>query len=53
MAKHIKSDTSDTSGTLLSLVLFVKGLCNALWKMGYEDALSKESEIKEFFRKKS
>ena len=50
MAKHIKPETS---GTLLSLVLFEKGFCNALWKMGYEDALSKESEIKEFFRKKS
>ena len=50
MAKHIKPETS---GTLLSLVLFEKGFCNALWKMGYEDALSKESEVKEFFRKKS
>ena len=47
MAKHIKPDSSST---LLSLVLFEKGFCNALWKMGYEDALHKESEIREFFR---
>jgi NTE family protein len=48
MAKHIKPDTSST---LLSLVLFEKGFCNALWKMGYEDALAKESEIRQFFRR--
>ncbi len=48
MAKHIKPDSS---GTLLSLVLFEKGFCSALWKMGYEDALSKESEIRQFFRR--
>ena len=47
MAKHIKSDTS---GTLLSLVLFEKGFCSALLKMGYEDALAKETEIRTFFR---
>lgn len=48
MAKHIKPDSSST---LLSLVLFEKGFCSALLKMGYEDALSKESEIRHFFRK--
>jgi len=48
MAKHIKPDTSST---LLSLVLFEKGFCSALGKMGYEDALAKESEIKQFFRR--
>ncbi len=48
MAKHIKADSSST---LLSLVLFEKGFCSALWKMGYEDALHKESEIREFFRR--
>lgn len=48
MAKHIKPGSSST---LLSLVLFEKGFCSALWQMGYEDALAKESEIKQFFRK--
>jgi len=47
MAKHIKPDSSST---LLSLVLFEKGFCSALGKMGYEDALGKESEIRQFFR---
>lgn len=47
MAKHIKVDSSST---LLSLVLFEKGFCNALWDLGYEDALEKEAEIREFFR---
>ena len=47
MAKSIKPDSSSA---LLSLVLFVKGFCSALWKMGYEDALSKESNIRHFFR---
>jgi NTE family protein len=50
MAKHIKPDTSST---LLSLVLFEKGFCSALWKMGYEDALAKEAEIRQFFRRQS
>jgi NTE family protein len=48
MAKHIKPDSSST---LLSLILFEKGFCSALWEMGYEDALSKESKIRHFFRK--
>ncbi len=47
MAKHIKPDSS---GTLLSLVLFEKGFCSSLMKLGYEDALANESEIKHFFR---
>ncbi|MDA0281410.1 MAG: patatin-like phospholipase family protein [Proteobacteria bacterium] len=47
MAKNIKPDSSST---LLSLILFEKGFCSALWKMGYEDALSKESKIRHFFR---
>lgn len=47
MAKHIKPDSSST---LLSLVLFEKEFCTALWKMGYEDALHKEDEIVRFFR---
>lgn len=48
MAKHIKPDSS---GTLLSLVLFEKEFCTALWKMGYEDAMQKEEEIMHFFRR--
>ncbi|GJM12164.1 MAG: hypothetical protein DHS20C12_05670 [Pseudohongiella sp.] len=47
MAKHIKPDSSST---LLSLVLFEKEFCGALWKMGFEDALNKEAEIETFFR---
>jgi NTE family protein len=46
MAKYIKPESS---GTLLSLVLFEKGFCTALWKLGYEDALEKETEIRQFF----
>lgn len=47
MARYIKSRSS---GTLLSLVLFEPGFCNALRQMGFEDALSKETEIRDFFR---
>ena len=46
MARQIKLDSSST---LLSLVLFEKGFCNALWELGHEDALEKETEIREFF----
>jgi NTE family protein len=48
MAKSIKPDSSSA---LLSPVLFEKGFCSALWKMGYEDASSKEGNIRHFFRK--
>ncbi len=48
MTRHIKPDTSST---LLSLILFEKGFCSALLKMGYEDALIKEKEIRRFFRR--
>jgi len=47
MARQIKPDTSST---LLSLILFEKGFCSALMDMGYEDALAKESEVRQFFR---
>ena len=47
MAKSIKPDSSSA---LLSPVLFEKGFCSALWKMGYEDASSKEGNIRHFFR---
>lgn len=47
MAKHIKPDSS---GTLLSLVLFEKGFCKALRDLGFEDAMAKEMEIRQFFR---
>ena len=38
------------SGTILSLILFEKGFCRALMKLGYEDAMKMEQEIREFFR---
>ncbi len=47
LARYIKPSGS---GTVLSLILFEKGFCNALMKLGYEDALEKETEIREFFR---
>lgn len=47
MAKHIKPDSS---GTLLSLVLFEKGFCTALLELGFQDAMAYESEIRHFFR---
>lgn len=50
MARHIKRDTSST---LLSLILFEKGFCSALLEMGYADALAKEDEIKQFFRRQA
>ena len=37
------------SGTILSLVLFEPGYCNALMQLGYEDAKAKEEEILRFF----
>ena len=48
MAKHIKADSS---GTLLSLVLFEKGFCSALLKLGYADAMENEQKIRHFFRR--
>ncbi len=48
MSKYIKSESS---GTLLSLILFEKGFCNALWQLGYDDAMEKEAEIREFFKR--
>lgn len=47
MSRYIKDNGS---GTLLSLVLFEKGFCNALWQLGFEDALNKEKDIKAFFQ---
>jgi len=46
MSRYIKSEST---GTMLSLILFEKGFCNALRKLGFEDAMEKEAEIKEFF----
>lgn len=37
------------SGTLLSLILFEKGFCTSLWKLGFKDALAMEDEIRDFF----
>lgn len=47
MARYIKEDTA---GTMLSLILFEKGFCSRLWQLGFDDAMAKEDEIKEFFR---
>lgn len=46
MSRYIKAESS---GTMLSLILFEKGFCNALRQLGYEDAMEKEAEIREFF----
>lgn len=46
MAKYIKEGSS---GTLLSLILFESGFCNALCELGFKDAMEKETEIREFF----
>ena len=37
------------SGAILSLVLFEPGYCNALMQLGYNDAMAKEQEIRQFF----
>lgn len=47
MARFIKEDSS---GTLLSLVLFEKGFCDALRHLGFADAMEKEEEIRQFFQ---
>lgn len=46
MSRYIKEGSS---GTLLSLVLFEQGFCDALWQLGFDDAMEKEKEIVEFF----
>lgn len=46
MSRYIKEGSS---GSLLSLVLFEKGFCTALWQLGFDDAMEKEEEIKTFF----
>ena len=38
------------AGSLLSLVLFEQGFCNALYDLGYRDAMAKSAEIRSFFR---
>lgn len=45
LARHV----SARAGTLLSLVLYEKGFCNALWRLGFDDAMEKEEEIRRFF----
>ena len=45
LTRYIKPDGS---GTILSLILFEPGFCNALIQLGYEDAMEKEKEIREF-----
>ncbi|MEX2469650.1 MAG: patatin-like phospholipase family protein [Pseudohongiellaceae bacterium] len=46
LSRYIKPETS---GTLLSLILFEKGFCTALWQLGFNDAMAKEEEIRRFF----
>lgn len=46
MAKYIKEGSS---GTLLSLILFESGFCSALCDLGFNDAMEKETQIREFF----
>ncbi|NKB31772.1 MAG: patatin-like phospholipase family protein [Pseudomonadales bacterium] len=46
MSRYIKSESS---GTMLSLILFERGFCTALWQLGFDDAMAKETEIREFF----
>lgn len=47
MAKYIKEGSS---GSLLSLILFEAGFCNALCSLGFNDAMEQELMIREFFR---
>ena len=47
LARYIKPDSS---GTLLSLILFEQGFCSKLYQLGLADALEKEAEIRRFFR---
>ena len=47
LSRYIKPSGS---GTVLSLILFEQGFCNALMKLGYEDAMEQETAIREFFR---
>lgn len=46
MSRYIKEGSAST---ILSLILFEKGFCNALWQCGHDDAMEKETEIIEFF----
>ena len=46
MSRYIKPGSS---GTMLSLILFEKGFCTALWQLGFEDAMAKEADIRRFF----
>ncbi|PCJ26098.1 MAG: Patatin [SAR86 cluster bacterium] len=47
MSRYVKGSSS---GTLLSLVLFEKGFCTDLMKLGFEDAMEKEQSIAQFFK---
>ena len=47
ISRYVKTGAS---GTLLSLILFEKGFCNALWQLGFDDAMAKQAEIRRFFR---
>jgi NTE family protein len=46
LSRYIKPGAS---GTLLSLILFEQGFCQALFDLGLKDAMAKEAEIRRFF----
>ena len=46
MTRYIKEGSS---GTLLSLILFERGFCSALWQLGFDDAMEVEGRIRDFF----
>ncbi len=46
MTRYIKPNSN---GTVLSLLLFEKGFCSALYQLGYRDAMEKERAIRDFF----
>ena len=46
MTRYIKEGSS---GTLLSLILFERGFCGALWQLGFDDAMEVEGRIRDFF----
>ena len=46
MTRYIKEGSS---GTLLSLILFERGFCGALWQLGFDDAMEVEGRVRDFF----
>lgn len=46
MTRYIKEGSS---GTLLSLILFERGFCGALWQLGFDDAMEVAGRVRDFF----